>query len=772
MSDLTRLPTQEMAAPASPPRRPVLTRMKSALRGWWLTPGERLIVFQTIGAVAMLWAILGALILHVGGQPMFSTGFRWLAAAILALGVALTIKGRAGNPATDTARPKARAQRIGRAQVRTQWLLLSVGLLMLVIVAEINGEWMRRSGFDVSPEILDWFSFASPHIQFALLVVGIGLVTYGIGGRLETARPASPWWAVDWAGEWRRIRASLWADRGRLYALTAILIVATAVRTWQLSEAVHLFVDEIHFSTPVTHFWLVDNINLLAPFSSVAAFPYLYPYMQWLMVEAVGRDLDGLRAISAVFGIATVLATYWLTAELFDRRTALAAAAMLAVWPPHIQFSRLGLNNIADPFFGTMALYFLARGMKHFRDPAYNVRADFAAAGAMLGLTQYFYEGGRLLFPFLVFAWVIYAGAIAHLELSARLIGARVRRQRHKLAAISRQINTIDFAHIGSALIALVLVTAIVSAPVYYTLSMRGAELTQRLETAGLRDNVVSGLTTVEALLEHVVSRLRQSLLIHISIPEAQLYYGGSTPFLLGWAIWLWVIGMGYALWRLYRPGAALIVGWVLLTWLGNTLMHESRLSPRYVVEFPAIAIALALGLRCAAAILAARSAPTQRRLLAVGVSALATVQIAYFFGPHLALYNDQFRNDRDREYDTDDALFRSVNFPDDTHIHLIGEPVMATRYAVDLMRFLNDRLVVETMIPSELTLDHLLAQDAGVDHAFYIERDDPATLALIREVFPNLTGPYGSPWDVPDANEFLLYYAEATELSPLQPAE
>jgi hypothetical protein len=769
MSDSTRMTTQEMTAHAGPPRRPVMTRVKSALRSWWLTPGERLIVFQMIGTVAMLWAMVGALILHVGGQPMFSTGFRWLTAAMLALGAALTIKGRAGNPVTEAAQS---TQRIGRAQVRTQWLLLSVGLLMLVIVAEINGEWLRRSDFGLSPEILDWFSFASPHTQFALVVIGIGLVTYGIGGRLETARPASRWWAVSWAGEWRRIRASLWADRGPLYALTAILIVAVAVRTWQLSEAVHLFVDEIHFSNPVTHFWLEDNIKLLAPFSSVAAFPYIYPYMQWLMVEAVGRDLDGLRAISAVFGIATVLATYWLTAELFGRRTAVVAAALLAVWPPHIQFSRLGLNNIADPFFGTMALYFLARGMRRFRDPAYNVRADFAAAGAMLGLTQYFYEGGRLLFPFLIFAWVIYVGMIARIDLTRRLIWARVRRQRDQQAAISRQINTIDFAHIGGSLIALVMVTVIVSAPVYYTLSMRGAEMAQRLETAGLRGNFVAELSTIEALVEHVFNRLRESLLIHISIPEAQLYYGGSTPFLLGWTIWLWVIGMGYALWRIYRPGAALIVGWVLLTWLGNTLMHESRLSPRYVVEFPAIAIALALGLRCAAAIVAVRSASTQRRLLAVGVSALATVQIAYFFGPHLALYNDQFRNDRDREYDTDDALLRSVNFPDDTYIHLIGEPVMATRYAVDLMRFLNDRIAVETMIPSALTLDHLLAQDTRVDHAFYIERNDPATLDLIRQAFPNLTGPYGSPWDVPDENEFLLYYAEATASEPLQPAE
>jgi hypothetical protein len=58
------------------------------------------------------------------------------------------------------------------------------------------------------------------------------------------------------------------------------------------------------------------------------------------------------------------------------------------------------LNNIADPLFGTLAFAFIGRGLLHGR------RTDFAIGGAMLGLTHYFYEGGRLLYMPLALAWI------------------------------------------------------------------------------------------------------------------------------------------------------------------------------------------------------------------------------------------------------------------------------------------------------------------------------------------------------------------------------
>src|SRR5690606_15481757 len=62
--------------------------------------------------------------------------------------------------------------------------------------------------------------------------------------------------------------------------------------------------------------------------------------------------------------------------------------------------SRLGLNNIADPFWATVAFALAAWGFRTGR------RSYWALGGIALGLTQYFYEGGRLLYPPLLLCWL------------------------------------------------------------------------------------------------------------------------------------------------------------------------------------------------------------------------------------------------------------------------------------------------------------------------------------------------------------------------------
>jgi hypothetical protein len=219
-------------------------------------------------------------------------------------------------------------------------------------------------------------------------------------------------------------------------------------------------------------------------------------------VQVIGRNLAGLRAVSAGSGVMTVLALILLAQELFGRRTALLAAAMLAVYPPHIQFSRLALNNVADPFFGTMALYFMARGINTPPQPSRlqwlsppqpspllwggrrgrgDIRFNFALAGAMLGLTQYFYEGGRFLLPALVLGWL---GFVA-VSIILNIISAEMKR------GVNRADSSSKFDHarlhdLAKAATILLLVAAIVGAPVYYTLLARDKALAMRLEMAGL----------------------------------------------------------------------------------------------------------------------------------------------------------------------------------------------------------------------------------------------------------------------------------------------
>src|SRR5690606_20463028 len=222
----------------------------------------------------------------------------------------------------------------------------------------------------------------SAHLQFGLLAGGVALLLAGFG-----------------AGRWLR--------RGRFptqgWLLVGLLLLAAGVRLWNLEQAVHFYVDEGNFVEGILRLRTEPNIRLIGPFNFIAALTWVYPYMQWASAEALGSNLLALRVVSAVCPLLTVAARYRLGRVLFDARIGLLAAFALAVFPPHIHFSRLGLNNVADPLFGVLALASMAQGLRGGR------WRDYALAGVLLGLTQYFYEGGRLLFPALALVWGLIA---------------------------------------------------------------------------------------------------------------------------------------------------------------------------------------------------------------------------------------------------------------------------------------------------------------------------------------------------------------------------
>ena len=57
-------------------------------------------------------------------------------------------------------------------------------------------------------------------------------------------------------------------------------------------------------------------------------------------------------------------------------------------------------QRLEPPIFGTFAIAFIARGLRT------NHRADFAIGGAMLGLSQYFVDAGRVFFPAILIVWL------------------------------------------------------------------------------------------------------------------------------------------------------------------------------------------------------------------------------------------------------------------------------------------------------------------------------------------------------------------------------
>jgi hypothetical protein len=122
------------------------------------------------------------------------------------------------------------------------------------------------------------------------------------------------------------------------------------------------------------------------------SYPGFYFFIEALSVQALGRTVLALRITSVLAGALAAGALYLAARTLFGHRSAVIAAALLAVDPFDIVFSHIALGNIWD-----------ALGFTVFAGAAWHAwtnenRNAFLLAGAALGLSQFFYSTSRWLF--------------------------------------------------------------------------------------------------------------------------------------------------------------------------------------------------------------------------------------------------------------------------------------------------------------------------------------------------------------------------------------
>ncbi len=661
---------------------------------------------HVLGAGSITLMYLAVQVLRpVGLAPLPEAGLFLLLASGLMLWAGLRLaQGTARVP--PLVLPAETVQRA--AMTLTHRVLFGGGAALLALMALANGP-LVQGGYQAP---------LSSHLQFGMLCAGVVSLALGLGGG-----PLLP--------RLRRVRWGEWA------VLALVTLAALALRFWELETSVRLFVDELNFATPVRAFQDIHNIALLVPFSGVAAFPFIYPYWQSVTVEWFGHTFTGLRGASAVVGALTVPALYLLGRALFDRKTALAAAVLLAAFPPHLHFSRIGLNNIADPLFATLGFAFLARGI------ALGRRAGCAAGGALLGLTHYFYEGGRLLFWPLAVLWA--AGL-------ALLWRPRLR-----------------LSHLAAALLA----ALIVAAPIYTTLLSAERPLAAR---ATENDTALSldywrGVFSrgADGILKHVRDRVVEPFLIYVQLTERSLFYRGNTPLLLTLVSPFALLGVFAALYRPRAPGSLLLLLWVLAVSLGNSLMVENMHSPRYVAVFPALMLLAAVGLRHALALIVPETSAAQTRwqslarpqwiAMIVAALALGVYQADYYFNRHIPVYNRQLRDSKPHR-DPQDAVLRSLKFPPGTQVHIISRVEADAGYTLGFAGFFRDDLTVHVLAAENFDSDYVARLTRGVDHAFFVEPGLDAVLACLQRHF-YLRPPQASPYaDLRASDQFTLYYA------------
>jgi 4-amino-4-deoxy-L-arabinose transferase-like glycosyltransferase len=125
----------------------------------------------------------------------------------------------------------------------------------------------------------------------------------------------------------------------------------------------------------------------------------LFINLIYISFSFFGISLWSLKLVSALIGVLSVIAIYFLAKEIFiyssfsqTEREAIALASSfflsLSFW--HVNFSRIAFRGILLPLFLTLIVYFLIRGFRREKI------SDFVISGLFLGLGFYSYTSFRL----------------------------------------------------------------------------------------------------------------------------------------------------------------------------------------------------------------------------------------------------------------------------------------------------------------------------------------------------------------------------------------
>jgi 4-amino-4-deoxy-L-arabinose transferase-like glycosyltransferase len=292
--------------------------------------------------------------------------------------------------------------------------------------------------------------------------------------------------------------------------------------------------------------------------------PTLWFFLQAGSLTLFGDDVAGMRTLSALLGTATVPAVYLLGRAGWGRDVGLVAAALLTAYHLHLHYSRIALNNVADPLFVVLGFAALLHGLRS------GSALSFAASGVALGLAQHFYFGAR-------FAPLVALAVVAVTAL----------RRRSGLLVLARRLG---LGAVGFVLGMGPLLT--------FLLRHRG-DLTARLDFVGLfgTGQFAERRAAGESGPEILLAQARDAFGAFTTVADRSSFYDPGMPLLDPVSSLLFVVGVGAALVSRCRPAGALLVAWlVAVPLLGGVLLIDPPHSPRYVAAAPAVCIALALG--------------------------------------------------------------------------------------------------------------------------------------------------------------------------------
>lgn len=412
---------------------------------------------------------------------------------------------------------------------------------------------------------------------------------------LAVRRPG--WSPVDGIGAWIVKRRRTIGDLGLLW------FAAAAIRLPGLGQW-----------TPVINGdeGIVGNVaRALAeggtPFGTQFALGSLYYLLHTPPIIAFGGGIASLRVVDALIGSVTAPALYLAGRQMFGRRVGLVAGVLIAAQHMHLHFSRVALGQALDATLMALVLAAFMRGLAK-RDPLW-----MAGAGVGLGLSQYGYVGGRALGP--IFAISVLLMLLVKPRSTAR-----------------------HFRELAAAAGAAVLVAL----PMARWALVRPGDYMSRVQAMGFAQT--GGLSWQAELSGHPewlvwLGQLRDAFLAVLAHP-ARFFYESTIPMLNAGYGMLFVLGLGFAVWRvrdrrLMPLVVAALVAIVVLALGQNTAAAAYRVVGALPVFVLLAALALVLLARGAVAGFGwSRRIP--ELVVASAVAVLVVLDLKYYFVQHL----------------------------------------------------------------------------------------------------------------------------------------
>ena len=400
-------------------------------------------------------------------------------------------------------------------------------------------------------------------------------------------------------------------EQRRLILMTvAVGVLACLLRVWRVGELPFtLGGDEA--SQGLEAIQVIEGV-LRNPFGTGwLGVPTMSFFYNSLTIRLFGQTVLGLRFAWVVVGSLTVVVAFLLGCRLKGTVFGLVAALLLATYHYHIHFSRLGSNQIADPFFLTLALFFLYRGLDR-RD-----LVDWALAGGVTGLAFYFYAGARL-------TPVILVAVLGYLCL-------------HSPRRFWREHYLGVLVMVGAFLV--------VCGPMIQYAVRFPDDFNARLNMVGiyqsgwLADEVaLTGKSQMAVLFD----QFQRSFLAFNYYPDRTVWYGLRQPLLDPLFGFLFLVGVLYGTMRLWGRGAEVRLASMVAWWwggvlLGGMLTESPPSSQRLVTLSVPVCFLLAwMLLELAQVMQRALQGVRIHVVLGVGVVLFAVISLHTYFVVHL----------------------------------------------------------------------------------------------------------------------------------------